>query len=152
MSVLGDILDAIVVDHQVAALTISGNALTIVKRKLPTAEEGVDAAYQVTISGAEAVDKVKRIAFGQRFQVEYQIEMTLLVPSDRDQLTNLDAIAAWRETTRARYQGRNPLPGVTAVKRVEIDSGVFLDRADVANGFDFDQIVIRITTYENRST
>lgn len=152
MSTLNDILSAVVTDHQAAALTIGANALTIAKRKLPKQEEGVDAAYQVTVSGAEQVDRVTRVGFGGIFRVEYLVEMTLVIPNDRDQATNIDTVAAWRESTRARYQAvTHPLTVVSAVKAVDLtDNGVWLDRTDLADGYDYDQLVIRVTTYERR--
>lgn len=152
MSTLNDILEAVKTDHTAAALTIGANALTIAKRKLPKHEETVDAAYQVTVSGAEQVDKVVRVGFGGIFRVEYLVEMTLIIPNDRDQLTNLPEVAAWRESTRARYQAvTHPLTGVSGVKAVDLtDNGVWLDRTDLADGFDYDQLVIRVTTYERR--
>lgn len=152
MSTLNDILEAVKTDHVTAALTIGANALTIVKRKLPKQEETVDAAYQVTVSGAELVDRVTRVGFGGVFRVEYLVEMTLVIPNDRDQATNIDTVAAWRESTRARYQAlAHPLTGVTGVKAVDLtDNGVWLDRTDLAEGYDYDQLVIRVTTYERR--
>ncbi len=150
MSVLADILSAVVTDHQNAALKIGGESLRIVKRKLPKREEGVDVSYQVTISGAEDVDRIERIAFGSVFRVQYRIEMTLVIPNDRDQLTNLDDVANWREATRARYMKPNPI-AVAQVKRVEIEDGALFNRTTLSEGYDFDQVVINVWTFERRS-
>ncbi len=151
MSVLNDILDAVVTDHKAHPLKVGGQCLKVVKRKLPKKEERVDEHYQVTISGAEEADQVTRIAFGSRFRVTYTVEMTLITPNDRDQITNLADIANWREQVRARYMKPNPI-AVSAVKRVEIAGGVFLDRGDLSEGFDYDQIILTIWTFEDRST
>ena len=57
VSVLDDIQNAVVADHQAAALTIGGNSLTVVKRKLPKKEETLDTPYQVThLRGKETAD------------------------------------------------------------------------------------------------
>ncbi len=153
MSALNDILDAALADATAAALTIGPNTPTVVKRKLPKKEETVDAAYQVTISGAERVDKVDRLAFGNVFKVEYAVELTLITPSE-DAATHLPEHAAWRETMRARYMGptrTGPLRTVTAVKGVEVDPAPFLDRRKLAVGFNYDQLALRVTTYEVRT-
>ncbi|MBP3956466.1 hypothetical protein J8F10_14390 [Gemmata sp. G18] len=150
MSVLNDILDAVVADHKAAKLKIGTECLRVVKRKLPKKEEGVDDHFQVTISAAEQADQIVRIAFGNVFKVGYRVEMTLITPNDRDQLTNIDTIAAWREATRARYMKPNPI-AVSAVKQVEIIDSLFLDRSTLADGYDFDQIALQIYTFERRS-
>lgn len=149
MSVLVEILDAVVADHLSANLSINGNLLSVVKRKLPKKEDTVDADYQVTVSGAEMVDRITPIAFGGSYKVSYRVEMTLIVPNDRDQLVNLDAVANWREATRVRYMVRKPLP-VDAVKQVTIVEGVFFDRTLLREGCDYDQVVIELITYETR--
>ncbi len=153
MSVLDTILDAVVTDHTTAALSVASNTLSAVKRKLPKKEEKVDLAYRVTVSGAEDVDSVERIAFGSVFRVTYKIEMTLITPNDRDALTNLPEHAAWREATRARYMKATttgPLSGVSQAKRIEIVKGPFLDRRKMAQGYDYNQICLAVTTYEKR--
>lgn len=149
MSTLAQILDAVTADHEAAARTVGGQALTVVKRKLPKREE-VDAPYSVTVSAAEQSDRTQRIAFGSVFMVVYRVEMTLVVPNDRDQATNLDDVTDWREATRARYMRPHPIP-VAQVKRVEIVDGALLDRPLLTEGYDFSQLVIDVTTYETRS-
>lgn len=154
MSTLNDTLDAVVADHQAAALTIGGSALTVVKRKLPKKEETVDAPYQVTISAAADPDEVTPIGGypGARvYLVKYRVEMTLITPNDHDAVTNLADHEAWREATRARYQKTKPLAAVAAVKRVEIKPAPFLDRSKLADGYDYNQIVVSVWTYETRS-
>ncbi len=150
MSKLNDILDYIVAAQSTLGLQIEGKALGTVKRKLPKSEEPVDGGYQVTISGSEQVDRVKRIAFGSRWQVLYRVEITLVTPNDRDQLFNLTDHATWREATRAAWQ----VPGsvvVDGVKRVEIVDAPFLNRSQLNAGYDYDQVVLEITTYESRT-
>jgi hypothetical protein len=151
MSLLNDILDAVVTEHEAVdpAPTIGGKPLTVVKRKLPKREETVDAAYQVTISGVLVPESVKRIARG-KYMVMYAIEMTLITPNDHDAATNLPDHAAWRESTRARYMAATPLPTLATVKRIDVVTGPFLDRAMLAEGYDYDQIALNIWSYESR--
>lgn len=149
MSVLSAILDAVVETEQAAGLLIGGNAITVVKRKLPTAGDAVDAAYQVTVSGAEDPERCRRIAFNSRWMIVYVIEITLIVPT-ADMLTNLDSVTNWREAVRRHYMGAGVLSD-TAVKRVEVEPGTLFDRSLLAANYDYDQVVLSLWTYENRS-
>jgi len=150
MSKLNDLLDACVAIQNTLALSVGGTVVTNVKRKLPKREETVDSSYMVTVNGAELVDAIRRAAFGGKYFVTYTIELTLVTPNDRDQLINLADHAAWRETTRAKYMTAGTLSGVGAVMRVEIASAPFLDRSELAVGYDYTQVVLSVQTYETR--
>jgi hypothetical protein len=150
VSKLNDLLDATVTAQGALALQVESKSLTTVKRKLPKKEEDVDLAFQVTVCGAELVDRARRIAFGSKWFVQYEIQITLITPGDRDAAHNLADHANWRESTRARYMKPNPLPGL-GVKRVEIVEAPFLDRRELRDGYDYDQVVLRITTHESRT-
>lgn len=149
MSMLASILSETAAAESALALVVEGNTLTAVVRKLPKHEETVDPPYQVFVSGAEQVDQVKRIAFGSRWQALYQVEITLITPGDHDAAINLEAHADWREATRAWFQKPKPL-STPGVKRVEIIQAPFLNRAQLAKGYDYNQVVIQVTTYEER--
>jgi hypothetical protein len=148
MSKLNDILDAIVTKETDAAATIGENALTVVKRKLPKREEA-DAAYQVTVNGAELVDRVQRIAFGNQFKVTYLVLVTLITPNDLDAALNLDEHAAWREAARARYMATTPLAGL-GIQQIDVTPAPFLDRAALSAAYDYNQLALEITVYESR--
>jgi hypothetical protein len=150
VSILNDILDAIVTDHTTNALTVGGNSLTIVKRKMPKRHETVDQPYQVTISGAENVDLTTRISFDHWFKVQYNIEMTLITPSEGDTAKNLADHAQWRESVRARYMAQTPLSSVTAIQQIDVLPSPLLPRRLLVDGYDYNQILLRITTYEDR--
>lgn len=143
MSRLNDLLDAIVADHVAAALQIGGNTLTIVKRKLPKKEETVDADYQVSIYAEPISERSDRIA-NNTYLVKYFISMTLITPNDRDALVNLVDHAAWRESTRARYEV------LTTLGRIDFRDAPFLDRTQLAEGYDYQTIAITIWSFENR--
>lgn len=148
MSMLNDIFDKIVKVQRGLSLTVDGNALPVEKRKLPKREETVDTAYQVTVSGTEMVDECTRIGFGGVWRVLYKIDVTLMTPNDRDQLRNLADHAAWREATRAEYMKGLDLP---SVKGVEIIQSPHLARSKLAQGYDYNQVTLLVTTYERRT-
>ncbi len=150
-SVLDRILSAVVSKLQLAGLSAGGNLLPVVKRKLPKKQETVDEDYQVTVSGAENADQTKRIAFGNAYKVNYTVEITLVSPNE-DQLTNLGDHTIWRESVRALFMKANPLPTVTEVKRLEIVPAPFLDRSILSQGYDYNQIVLDVWTFETRSS
>lgn len=151
MSVLNSILDEVVAIQDSLALKVESKDLRNVKRKLPKREERIDLSFQVTVNGSERVDQVKRIGFGQRWQVLYNVEITLITPGDRDAAQNLPDHAAWREATRAWYQKAQPF-ALAAVQRVEIVDAAFLDRSQLAAGYDYNQVALQVTTYEDRSS
>lgn len=144
MSVLNDTLDKIVQDHTTAALKIGGNDLTVVKKKLPSRQETVDAAYQVNIYAEEKAEEVRRIAQG-KYLVKYFIGMTLITPNDRDTTVNLTDHIAWRESTRARYE-----TGIAGLDRIDIRDALFMDRSQLADGYDYQTISITVWSYESR--
>ncbi len=150
MSKLEAVLDYVVGAQNALALKVQAKDTTAVKRKLPKKEEDVDLAFQTTISGAEQVDQVRRIAFGSVWQVMYKVEITLITPCDRDALMNLGDHADWREATRAWFMKPGSI-AVDGVKRVEIVNAPFLDRPKLAQGYDYNQVVLEVTTYERRS-
>lgn len=150
MSILNDILDAVVVGQNTLALAVDGVVVQAVKRKLPKREQPVDLDTQVSVSGSERVDQVKRIAFGSRFQVQYRIEITLITPGERDAAINLGGHTDWREATRAAWVKPGAL-AAAGVKRVEIVDAPFLNRSELAAGYDYNQVVLDVTTYEDRS-
>lgn len=158
MSKLNDILDAIVDREQDAVvglgqdypLTVAGNPPTVVKRKMPKVEEAVDDLFQVTVSGAERTDQIRRLSFGSRYQVVYEVEITLVIPAV-DALTNLDGVTDWREEVRARYMRPGALSSL-GVKKIDIDTGVLFDGTLLNKNYDYDQVILRLTTYENRNS
>jgi hypothetical protein len=150
MSVLNNLLTEIKGIQDTLVISVNGNVVNNVVRKLPKAEETVDLAYQVTVSGEELVDQLKRIGFSSRWQVIYAISLTLITPTERDMVYNLADGAQWRETTRAFYETQTPLEA-PPVKRVEFASSPFLRRNELAQGYDYNQLTLRITTYEDRS-
>lgn len=149
MSVLNDVLTDMVTSIAALELTIGENALSVVKRKLPKREETVDSQYQVTVNGKEMVDQIRRIGFGSCWQVLYNIDITLVSPTERDMLYNLDAHIAWREAVRAHFMAPSPI-AVEEVKLVVFIDSPFLDRTQLSDGYDYDQLTIQITTYERR--
>ena len=150
MSKLNDILEFVKTTQSTLALTVGGNALTVVKRKLPKREETVDTSYMTTISGAEQVAEVKRIAFKGKYLVPYVVEITLVTPNDKDELINLTDHATWLETTRGAYQVDLMMAAVGGIYKVEVIQNPFLDRAQIKEGYDYTQVVLRITTHETR--
>lgn len=150
MSALNDILDAVVTLQNTLALQVAGENLTAEKRKLPKREEPVDGGFLVCVSGAEQVDQMNRIGFGGCWQCFYAVDITLMTPNDRDQVLALPDHAAWREGTRALYQKPLALTGVD-VRRVEVVQSPFLNRGKLAQGYDYNQVSIRVTTYERRT-
>lgn len=149
MSALNDILGAIVAKETLAAAKIGPHALTVVKRKLPQKEEA-DRAYQVTVCGAELVDRIKRIAFGGLHKVTYSVLVTLVTPNDHDALVYLTEHTNWREAVRARYMAAvAPLPNLN-IQQIDVVPAPMLDRSALAEGYDFDQVALEITTYETR--
>lgn len=149
MSKLVEILDYVVSAQDTLHLTIDGTEPQAVKRKLPKREEKVDPSLQVCVTATELVDDVRRIGFGSKWQCLYVVLITLITPNDRDQLLGLDDHAAWREGTRAFWQRPGSLAPV-GCKRVEIVKAPFLDRAQLANGYDYNQVALQVTTYEAR--
>lgn len=147
MSALNTILDYIVATETSAALQVGGKVLAVVKSKLPKKEDTVGSDYSVYVSGAEQLDSLQRIAFGSKWQVTYTVELTLVTPNDRDQLINLADHINWREAVRARYMAPGPIPNTA---KVEIARAPFLDRSKLADGYDYTQVVLDITTYESR--
>lgn len=150
MSKLNDILDFVKARQEALALQVGGNALTVVKRKLPKREESVDTPYMTTVSGAEVVAEVKRVAFGGKYFVPYVVEITLVTPNDRDQLKNLADHTAWFEATRAAYMPVGAMGAVSGVYKVDIIQAEMLDRAQIKDGYDYTQVVLRVTTFETR--
>lgn len=132
------------------SLSVNGNQLTAYTRKLPKREETVDAPYMVTVSGAENVDEIKRASFGDNYFCNYTIQVTLVTPNDRDQVQNLVDHAAWRETTRAAFQVTGMMFSVGNIYKVDIVPGTFLDRSEIKEGFDYNQVVLKVTTFETR--
>ncbi len=150
MSVLKSILDAIAAKETAAAPKIGPHTLKAYKRKLPKREEQLDDPYQVTVSGAEVPDSVELMSFGRKYRVRYKVEVTLVTPNDHDALTNLDAHTDWREACRARYMVPDPLPGL-GVQWVGVTTGAMLDRGQLADGYDYDQLILEVLTYETRA-
>ncbi len=150
MSKLNDILEFVAAKQTALAITIGGNALTIVKRKLPKREETVDTSYMTTVSGAEQVAEVKRVAFGGKYLVPYVIEITLVTPNDKDELKNLADHTTWFENTRAAYQVNGMMAAVGHVYKVDVIQAPMLDRAQIREGYDYTQVVLRVTTFETR--
>lgn len=152
MSKLNDILEFVKTKQETLAQTIGGNALTVVKRKLPKREETVDTPYMVTVSGAEQVAEVKRAAFGGVFFVPYVVEITLVTPNDRDELLNLADHTTWLEGTRAAYMVAGMMAAVGSIYKVDVIQGPLLDRAQIKDGYDYTQVVLRVTTHETRAS
>ncbi len=148
MSLLNDIMDEVVTVQAALALSVGGHATTVVKRALPKREEEVDLSFQVTVSGKEQVDKCTRIAFGGKWRVVYSLDITLITPNDRDMLTHLPEHMDWRETTRARYMGQTPL-ATAGVKGVEVVDSPMLPRNKLAQGYNYNQVSLLVTTYES---
>lgn len=147
MSALVALLDAAVALQTSLALTYENVALPVVKRALPKREEAVDAQAQVTVSGAQLVDEVKRIAFGSAWFCVYSLEVTLVTPADKDALIGVDPNANWREATRAAFMK----PGALSAKKVEVAQAPHLDRGKLAQGYNYTQVALRVTTYERRT-
>ena len=150
MSKLNDILEFVKTRQTTLNLSVAGTVLTIVKRKLPKREETVDSPYMTTISGAEVVAEVKRIAFKGKYLVPYVVEITLVTPNDKDELINLTDHATWLETTRGAYQVDLMMVAVGSIYKVEVIQNPFLDRAQIKDGYDYTQVVLRVTTHETR--
>lgn len=150
MSKLDAILEYCVGAQNALHLKVQGKDCTAVKRKLPKREEEVDLAFQTTVSGSEQVDRVLRFAFGSCWSVVYRVEVTLITPCDGDALMNLADHEDWREATRAWFMKPSSI-AVDGVKRVEIVTpSPFLDRAKLRQGYDYNQVVLDVTTYERR--
>lgn len=150
MSKLNDILDFVVARQAAMNFQVNGNDLTVVKRKLPKREESVDASYMVTVSGAEQIAEAKRAAFGGKYFTPYVVEVTLVTPNDRDQLLNLADHAAWFEATRANYKAPGALSAVGNVYNVDVVQAPMLDRAQIKEGYDYTQVVLRVTTFDTQ--
>jgi hypothetical protein len=146
MSLLNSILDDIV--STVGSVPFNSEAVPCVKRKLPKKEETVDVQTQSTVSGEELVDRIKRIGFGSCWQCLYRVQITLVTPNDRDQLYHMVEHTDWREGVRALFQKPKSVAGA---KRVEFVNSPMFDRGELANGYDYDQLTLEVTTYERRT-
>lgn len=139
MSKLNSLLDAIVT----AQGSVPGSG-PVVKRALPKVEETIDPPQQTTVSGAELVDRCVRIAFGGKWRIVYQVDVTLITPSDRALEKGLVEHTDWREATRIRHEK------VTGADGVELASSPMLEREKLAQGYNYTQVTLILTTYESR--
>lgn len=151
MSQLTTILDTVVQGVTALGLQLNGKVLPVVKRKLPKKQEVVDLGAQITVSGTVDVDRQKPWAFGAGtgtalYRVDYRIEITLICPNDNDAVTNLDAYTQFRESIRQAFRNA-PLAG-TQVYDQKFDDGPFLDRGNMHDGYDYQQVVIKMSTIE----
>lgn len=151
MSKLNDILEFVKANQVTLALQVNSTALTVVKRKWPKREETVDEPYMTTVSGAELVAEVKRIAFGGKYLVPYNIEITLVTPNDRDALACLVDHTNWLEATKASYMVAGMMNAVGNIYQVDVIQGPMLDRGQMKDGYDYSQVVLRVTTHETRT-
>ncbi|MBP3956325.1 hypothetical protein J8F10_13625 [Gemmata sp. G18] len=145
---LDTILDAVVTAVRELNFKLTGpGSVPVVKRKLPKREEAVDPSEQVTVSGAAELDSVTPIAFGDVFRVRYRVEVTLVTSNKNDQVKNLPEYLAFRQQVRQLFR-KPPLVGAAAVVDLDVVGGEFLDRGMISQGYDYQQVVIRVTTIE----
>lgn len=150
MSVLNDVLDEVVRLQRRFAPALGDKQLAVVKRALPKREETVDPEYQVTVNAAEQPEDCARLGFGDKWRVVYSVEITLISPNERDMLTGLVEHTEWREVSRTVYMGQRPLAAVSAVKGVEVVKSPMLPRSKLAQGYNYNQVSLIVTTYESR--
>lgn len=123
--------------------------IPVVLRKLPKKSEVIDPDIQITVCKAETPETVQFYAFGV-VKVRYPIEITIISPNNRNQYTNIDYYANWRQVIRLALQMPpvlNLTQGTTAFD-VDNEPKDFLDRREIADIYDYQQAVVWISTIE----
>ncbi len=149
MSVFYDIMTAVKTQIDTLSISINGSAVTSVIRKLPKKEQTVDAAAQITISPTQMEPKVTPIAFGNRFAHEYDVEITVISHNDNDQFTNLDTYATIKQNITNLFLLPSSI-AVTGVWNIRMLDNDFHDRKFVISGYDYMQLILRVSTIETK--
>lgn len=149
MSVFYDILTAVKSQIDTLSLTINGNSLATVIRKLPKKEAGVDAPNQITVSPSQTEPRITPWAFGNRFLHEYLIEITLICPNNDDQFTDLDNYSQIRQDISNLFLLPNSI-AVSGVLDTRLMDADFHDRKFVISGYDFMQLILKVRTVETK--
>lgn len=145
-SVLNSILDATVKKVKQLGLSYKGGIVPVVKRKLPKKEETVDPARQITICGAQKVDKLSWLAFGVK-RMEYVVQIVIICPNNDDQASDIEIYSFWRQTIRDDF-AEPPLAGVSEVWDMDVLEGEFLNRDEISANYDYQEIPVKVTTAE----
>lgn len=152
MSVLFDILEAVQANVEALELTLSSaptTPITVDIGKLPKREEVIDGLPKISITGAVDLDSRRPFSFGDKWFIEYIVEITLMAPNNRDNATNLEDYTDWRYEVQNRFR-KPPLSGGPAVVYdLDVLDGDFLDREILNQGYDYQQVVVKVTTIES---
>ncbi len=157
-SVLNDILDATVTGVDGLDLVLSSepsSPIPVVKRKLPKKEEVVDPPVQITVCKSETPEQVKWYAFPSTnkpkgtVRVKYSLEVTIISPNNDDQYTNLPDYAYWREKIRVLFSTKAAFSGVSEVIDCDAKLGVYLDRDQINENYDYQTVGLIVTTIES---
>jgi hypothetical protein len=132
--------------------TTSG-VIPCVLRKLPKKGEQIDPDILLTICKAETPEDVKFYAFGV-VKVRYPIEITIISPNNMDNYTNINYYANWRQTIRLALQKPPVLNLTENTYAFDVDNTPqnFLDRREISDIYDYQQIVVWVSTIEPPST
>lgn len=153
MSTLNDCLNAMQVD--VASLNLQtpgGIQIPVVIRKLPKKDETLDPPTQITICAKEVPETVKEITFANQVWLIYHLLITVVSPNNTDDsATNIPLYTTWRQSIRQKFQGLNFATPITAVKNLETEQDVFLDRKAISDLYDYQAVGVEIEAVETRS-
>lgn len=148
MSVYGSILDATVTTIGNLGIQYNSVAVPVVLRKLPKAEEVLDALPLICVSPSVSAMRWERVAFPALQQVGYPVQVGIIAASNRDFTSNIDLLLGWAEQIRSAFK-KPPLAGVSQVWKTEVSPGKVFDRSLLV-GSDYDYLALDIvfTTLE----
>lgn len=132
--------------------TTSG-VIPVVLRKLPKKGEQIDPDIQITVCKAETPEIVVFYAFGV-VKVRYPIEITIISPNNRNQFTGIDYYANWRQVIRYALQKPPVLNLTQNTTAFDVDNipQNFFDRREISDLYDYQQIIVWISTIEPPQT
>ena len=128
------------------SLTLNAAAVPSAVRKLPRAEETIDALPLICVVPPQEPDSYEWNSFEGR-NCQYPVEVVIVAAGNRDFTTNLDVYLSWRQAIRDAFKGPL-LSGAPTVWRTDVDPELVIDREQVNNDYDYSGLIVRCQSQE----
>lgn len=131
------------------ALEYAGEALAVLKRKLPAVSEDIDPAPGLFVTPSEMPGRDDPFdTEGARLR-EHVYQIVLALPGNRDNASGLPDLGAYREDIIDAFRDPLPVSGLDEFLRLEVTPGPAVDREMYSKLYDYTSVCgLRFVTVE----